>query len=260
MNKPRGNDSADPDPDPDPGLDSHSAPDSDSDSDSAHSVWLRPPVPPAVPPLTLERITEGAVALLDEEGMDRLTMRHLAERLGVGTTTLYWHIKTKADVIDLAIDAIFGETPLPDGDSGDWRENIVTLLSDCRATLLRHPWSAALPLRQRPSIGPNFLAWMEFLQACLVRVGFRGQAATAACWLLYSHLQGSTASQSSLRWSDSERTAAQQQLHHHRDTYPTLAAHDYLLDDDWEQNFHLGLRYALDGLQAQIDLRRRPVT
>jgi AcrR family transcriptional regulator len=225
-------------------------------AEAAHSVWLRPPVPRAVPPLTRERITEGAVALLDEEGMDRLTMRHLAERLGVGTTTLYWHVKTKADVIDLAIDAIFGETSLPDRDSGDWRENVVALLSDCRATLLRHPWSAALPLRQRPSIGPNFLAWMEFLQASLVRVGFRGKAVTAACWLLYSHLQGSTASQSSLRWSDSERAAAQEQLRHHRDTYPTLASHEYLLDDDWEQNFHLGLRYALDGLQAQIDRAR----
>ncbi|MFJ2113238.1 MULTISPECIES: TetR/AcrR family transcriptional regulator C-terminal domain-containing protein [unclassified Streptomyces] len=201
--------------------------------------------------MSRERIVEAAVGLLDDEGLERLTMRRLAERLGVGATTLYWHVDTKDDVIDLAIDAIFAEARLPEG-AGGWRESVVVLLSGCRAMLLRHPWSAALPLRRRPMVGPNFLAWMEFFQATLVRAGFGRQEVRAACWLLYSHVQGSAGSQSSICWSDAERTAAQERLSAHQDRYPTLAAGDYMLDDAWEQNFRLGLKYVLDGLEAQV--------
>ncbi|NUR82456.1 MAG: helix-turn-helix transcriptional regulator, partial [Nonomuraea sp.] len=76
------------------------------------NVWARPRKDPK-PRLTLDRIVAEAVALLDEEGVGRLTMRRLADRLGTGSTTLYWHVKTKEDVLDLALDAVFGEVPLP---------------------------------------------------------------------------------------------------------------------------------------------------
>ncbi|WP_338896849.1 TetR/AcrR family transcriptional regulator C-terminal domain-containing protein [Streptomyces sp. TG1A-60] len=222
-------------------------------SGSGQSVWLRrPPAPRHEPPLSRERITEAAIALLDEEGMERLTMRHLAERLGVGATTLYWHIDTKDDVVDLATDAIFAEAPLPDEQDGNWQENVVALLSGCRAMLLRHPWSAALPLRQRPSIGPNFLAWLEFLQATLSRAGFKAQQTQAVCWLLYNHVLGSAASQSNLQWSKAERMAAQEQLSRQQDKFPTLVEYEYMLDEDWEENFHLGVKFVLDGLEAQL--------
>ncbi|MEU5404131.1 TetR/AcrR family transcriptional regulator C-terminal domain-containing protein [Streptomyces sp. NPDC005963] len=202
--------------------------------------------------MTRERITEAAIALLDEEGMERLTMRHLAERIGIGATTLYWHIDTKDDVVDLATDAIFAEAPLPDGHGDNWQESVVALLSGCRAMLLRHPWSAALPLRQRPSIGPNFLTWLEFLQATLSRAGFGAQQTQAVCWLLYNHVLGSAASQSNLQWSKAERAAAQEQLRGEQDKYPTLVAYEYTLDEDWEENFYLGVKLVLDGLEAQL--------
>lgn len=217
------------------------------------SVWLKPaPAGRAGPPLTRERITAAAVALLDTEGLDRLTMRRLADRLEVGTTTLYWHVDAKEDVLDLAVDAVFAESPPPARHSDDWRADITTLLMDWRRTLLRHPWSAALPLRQRPTIGPGFLAWMEFLQTALLRAGFTGRHLAAASWVLYSHVQGSAASQTNLRWTRAEREAGQEQLAAHRELYPTLAAQQHLLDDDWSGNFELGLTYLLDGFEAQV--------
>ncbi|GAA3149863.1 TetR/AcrR family transcriptional regulator [Nonomuraea salmonea] len=81
------------------------------------TVWSRRRTEPK-PRLTLDRIVAEALALLDEEGVARLTMRRLAERLGTGSTTLYWHVKTKDDVLDLAMDAVFGEVGLPDGGAG----------------------------------------------------------------------------------------------------------------------------------------------
>ncbi|MBB6552392.1 TetR/AcrR family transcriptional regulator [Nonomuraea rubra] len=77
------------------------------------NVWSRSQKSPRQT-LTLERIVAEAVALLDEEGVGRLTMRRLAERLDTGSTTLYWHVKTKDDVLDLAMDEVFREVRLDD--------------------------------------------------------------------------------------------------------------------------------------------------
>jgi AcrR family transcriptional regulator len=227
--------------------------------EEVRSVWLRPRrAGRGEPTLTLARIVDEAVALLDEEGIDRLTMRRLADRLKVSAGTLYWHVDTKDDVIDLAVDAIFDAAPPAahptaeaDSPAEHWRTDITAVLTAWRAAILRHPWAVALPARRRPAFGPNFLAWMEFLQATLVRAGFTERRLFAATWALYNHVMGSTASQSSLQLSDHERRTGHRQLQTDRDRYPTLATHGYLFDDDWDGSFTTGLHYLLDGLQAQ---------
>ncbi|MDT0445196.1 TetR/AcrR family transcriptional regulator C-terminal domain-containing protein [Streptomyces johnsoniae] len=217
------------------------------------SVWLRPRrATRGEPPLTVTRIVEAAVALLDEEGIDRLTMRRLADRLAVVAPSLYWHVDTKDDVIDLAVDAVFGEVPAGTGHAAHWREDVTTVLTAWRTALLRHPWAAAVPARRRPTIGPNFLAWMEVLQSTLARAGFAGPALSAATWALYNHVMGSASTETALHITDEERRIGQEQLLTHRDRYPTLAANGYLYDDDWTGSFTAGLAYLLDGLEAQL--------
>ncbi|MFT2015454.1 TetR/AcrR family transcriptional regulator C-terminal domain-containing protein [Streptomyces sp. 796.1] len=217
------------------------------------SVWLRPRrTSRGEPPLTRARIVEAAVALLDEEGIDRLTMRRLAERLAVMAPSLYWHVDTKDDVIDLAVDAIFGEVEPATDASADWRTQVTTVLTAWRAALLRHPWAAAVPARRRPTIGPHFLAWMEILQATLVRAGFTDKDLSAATWALYNHVLGSAASETALHITDEERRVGQEQLRANGDRYPTLAERGYLYDDDWDGSFTTGLTFLLDGLAAQV--------
>ncbi|TDD39732.1 TetR family transcriptional regulator [Actinomadura sp. KC06] len=224
-------------------------------SSDVRSVWLRPRREQrGEPPLTHSRIVAAAVALLDEEGIDRLTMRRLAERLDVVAPSLYWHVDTKDDVIDLAVDAIFGAAP-PEPGAGraeEWRDDVTAVLAGWRAALLRHPWAAAVPARRRPTIGPNFLAGMEVLQATLARAGFTGQSLSAATWALYNHVMGSASSQIALHITDEERRLGQEQLRAARDRYPTLAANGYLYDDDWDGSYSAGLTYILDGLEAQL--------
>ncbi|MDV3129772.1 TetR/AcrR family transcriptional regulator C-terminal domain-containing protein [Mycobacterium sp. 21AC1] len=226
------------------------------DETTVRSVWLRPRrVARGNQPLTQARIVAAAIELLDEEGVDRLTMRRLAERLRAGAPSLYWHVDTKDDVIDLAVDAIFGETP-PQRDAGsDWRSAVTQVLTSWRAALLRHPWAAALPARQRPTIGPNFLATMESLQAALARAGFSGHGLSSATWVLYNHVMGSASSESALTISDEERRLGQDRLSEERDRYPTLADNGYLFDDDFEGSYRTGLQYLLDGLEAQLPPR-----
>ncbi|MFG2828175.1 TetR/AcrR family transcriptional regulator [Streptomyces sp. NPDC048434] len=216
------------------------------------NVWLRPSRGrKGEPPLTRDRIVHAAVALLDEEGMDRLTMRRLAERLQVGATTLYWHVATKGDVIDLAVDAIFGETPVPAHHARNPRDDIATLVNGWRQAMLRHPWAATVPSRQRPLMGPNFLTWMEFLQSALLRAGLTDKRLNAATWALYNHVMGATATQSSLQLSAEETRLGQAYLESQRDQYPTVVANNYLADDDWDANFAVGLEFLLDGIEAQ---------
>lgn len=218
-------------------------------------MWLRPSARRErdAPPLSRDRITEEAVALLDAEGADRLTMRRLAERLGTGSTTLYWHVKTKDDVLDLALDKIFAEVEIPRKGGQGWRADITALVSGWRAVLLRHPWSAAL--LGRPMLGPNVLARSEFLYATLVETGVVEPHLTAAAYGLSNFVIGSGLMQAT--WPDNAKQPmlrdAREHLHANRERYPALAAHGPLVaDGNWDAGFALGLGWLLDGIQANI--------
>ncbi|MGH8880401.1 MAG: TetR/AcrR family transcriptional regulator C-terminal domain-containing protein [Stackebrandtia sp.] len=220
------------------------------------SVWLRSRRTDREDPITLERIAEAAVALLDAEGIRKLTMRRLAERLDVVAASLYWHVDTKDDVIDLAVDAIFGSVA-PLEHTADWRVRVAAIANGWRSVLLHHPWAATASARQRSPIGPNFLTQMEILQSALVDAGFTGKRLPAATWVLYNHVVGSASTQSVLELDEDERRAGQELLSADGE-YPTLAANGYLYDDDWDGNFAAGLEFVLDGLQAQLNAAPPP--
>jgi AcrR family transcriptional regulator len=205
-------------------------------------VWSRPRKAPRQT-LTLERIVAEAVALLDEEGVDRLTMRRLAERLDTGSTTLYWHVKTKDDVLDLALDAVFGEVRLPGrpADGAAWHAPVRELISGWRAALLRHPWSATI--LDRPLMGPNALERTEFLYAALTAAGFA--APKAAAYSLSNYVMGSVIMQVALQARDGEDTGAF--LRERAGRYPALAEHG--LDHEWDATFDEGLGYLLAGME-----------
>ncbi|MFI0412037.1 TetR/AcrR family transcriptional regulator [Actinomadura sp. 3N508] len=212
------------------------------------SVWLRKDRPRReAPPLTRERIVAEAVALLDEEGTARLTMRRLAERLDTGSTTLYWHVETKDDVLELALDAIFGDVPLPVA-GPDWRGDVVALMTGWRRAMLDHPWSASI-LGGRPLLGPNVLARTDFLYAALATTGLTGRHLAAAAYAVANYVIGSALME--LGGRDGEEPAARKTAEHlalNGDRYPALAAHGHLQGDDWDAAFAQGLGYILDGL------------
>ena len=138
-------------------------------------------------PLTRDLIVETAVTLLDEHGAEGLTMRRLAQALQVTATALYWHVPTKDDVLDLAVDRIFGEVRLP-AVTTDWRADVRELIHGWRTAMHAHPWAATLI--GRPVIGPNVLARREFLEAALARGGFGGRELTVATRLLANYVIG----------------------------------------------------------------------
>ncbi|WP_433131345.1 TetR/AcrR family transcriptional regulator [Micromonospora sp. CA-240977] len=217
------------------------------DSRTSPPVWLRAEAARSRrrAPLTLVRIVDAAVTLLDDRGVEGLTMRRLAQHLDVTATALYWHVTTKDDVLDLAVDRIFGDVPIPVV-SGDWLEDARLLARAWRAAMLRHPWAPSLV--GRPMLGPNVLARTEFLQAALVRGGCRGLPLAVATRMLANYVIGAALTEAT--WHQTAdpqaRAAARDHIAARADEYPTLDASGHLDETRW--NDDLLFEEGLDGI------------
>lgn len=205
-----------------------------------------PPETSQEQPLSLERIIETAVELLDAEGLDGLKMRKLADRLGAGAMSLYWHVGNKEEVLDLALDRVLEYRARPQITSGNQREELVEMLEDWRAGMLRHPWSASLLPRR--ALGPNVLARLELLGKALSSAGVAEADLNAAIWSLWNYVLGATITRASFALSQDDMAAGQQRLTSLSEHYPTIERSRLLLDSDWDGAFRKGLSFLLDGL------------
>ncbi|MEX5259999.1 TetR/AcrR family transcriptional regulator C-terminal domain-containing protein [Kocuria sp. CPCC 205263] len=197
---------------------------------------------------------EVAVAILDESGIEGLTMRSLAQRLEVTATALYWHVSSKEDVLDLAFDHVFGEVRVPEP-GPDFTQEVEELLLSWRAAMLRHPWSPTLI--GRPVQGPNVVARTACLQAALVRGGLADHGLTVATHLLANYVIGACLTEATWhQHHDPDLPArAQAPLAVNAQLYPTFTDQEHLEDHDSEKELFLaGARTILGAL------RHGPVT
>jgi AcrR family transcriptional regulator len=130
-------------------------------------------------PLSRQRVCREALSLVDEEGLDALSMRRLGARLGVEAMSLYRHVRNKADLLDALHAAVLGDLQPPPEDAADWRTLLFALASGLRAALLRHPNVVAL-FATRPVNAPEALATLARALAALDDAGFRAQDAHKA--------------------------------------------------------------------------------
>lgn len=140
--------------------------------------------------LDRERITEVTVRLLDAEGLAGFSMRRLAAELNVTAMSLYWYVDTKDDLLELALDAAFGELrlPAPDADA-DWRDQLRRLATEYRALLVRHPWLSPLA-GTFLNIGPNSLAFSATVRRVVRRTGLPEQRLTGAVAAVFRFVYG----------------------------------------------------------------------
>lgn len=154
------------------------------------SVWLESKAPPrgrrAEQPTGLDRdrITAVTVRMLDAEGLAGFSMRRLAAEMGVTAMSVYWYVDTKDDLLELALDAVFGEFPVPDRaeDGADWRDRLRELAVGYRRLLVAHPWVPSL-IGRYLNIGPNALAFASTVQRVIRSTGLplsRQSAGTSA--------------------------------------------------------------------------------
>ncbi|GLW98111.1 TetR family transcriptional regulator [Microtetraspora sp. NBRC 16547] len=135
------------------------------------SVWTREPKGRREQGLSRDQIVRAALELLDEEGLDALSMRKLGARIGAGATSLYWHVANKDELLELAMDEVYREVPKPVGAS--WRETAGAIAWGLRGAILAHPWCVRL-IGVLPGIGPNALVMSDLLVKACKKAGFQG--------------------------------------------------------------------------------------
>jgi AcrR family transcriptional regulator len=140
-------------------------------------IWMRPVVEATTgrpPELSREQITAAAIAVADADGLGAVTMRRVASELGAGAASLYRHLATRDDLLDLMIDDAFGQyEPAPD--TGDWRADLVADYLGQLRLLRTRPWLVdAIALR--PGLGPRVV---EIVDSILARMAHHPASAAA---------------------------------------------------------------------------------
>lgn len=147
--------------------------------------------------LTRDRIVRTAIELLDTEGLEGLSMRILGDRLGSAATAVYWHVKSKDNLVMLAGDEVWNEIELPDLSVVDWRTAGMTMTKDLYAMLVRHPWlvqAMSLYLLQ----GPGKARYDDHSLAVYEKAGFVGADLDQAMAAVFMFVLGSAIGESAI--------------------------------------------------------------
>ncbi len=141
-------------------------------------------------PVSRERALTAAVAIADADGIGSLTMRRLAQELGVEAMSLYHHVANKDDILDGITDRVVGEIQVPPSGT-DWRSAMRDRAICAHEVLLAHPWSAML-IMSRFNIGPGMTRYLDATLGRLREGGFSIHGALDAWHTLDSHIYGFT--------------------------------------------------------------------
>lgn len=213
------------------------------------------------PALDRDTIVRGAIELLDRDGLEGLSMRHLGAHLSCAATTIYWHVANKEEVLDLAFDEVMGELADP-GPTGDWRAEVTARLQDLRAMMLRHRWHVRL-YGSRLAFGPRSLRFHASLLGALVRAGFKDALLDQAQAALIHYVVGSVTSELNIyAWRSlppEELAPLTAYMNSAIEAYPEYKQHmeNYLYatlpETVVEGRFSTALQSLLDGLAMRLE-------
>ena len=141
-------------------------------------------------PLSRERVLRAAIDLADEQGIDALTMRRLAQLLGVEAMTLYYHVANKDDILNGLVDIVLDEIELPSA-GDDWRPALRRTAISAHDVLVRHRWAASQMLLPGRTSEAR-IRYMEAILRTLREGGFTPRETDRAYHALESHISGFT--------------------------------------------------------------------
>jgi AcrR family transcriptional regulator len=228
--------------------------------------WQRTPERPARrrrDPISRDAIVTAAVQLLDREGLAALSMRKLADELGAGAASLYWHVGSKDGLLDLVMDEVIGEAKVPDPDPAHWQDQLKQVARDQRAAILRHPWIVRVSIGRIP-MGPHALRYSERILAILRAGGLPPRQAVQGYLLLIATINGFTIDETGVDDSASahltDRETRQQAADQARDYIASLPATQFpymtaLADEfaiaDPDERFNVLIDIFVDGLSRR---------
>jgi AcrR family transcriptional regulator len=206
-----------------------------------------------ITPLSRERVLHAALRLADEEGLEALSMRKLAQALGVKAMSLYNHVASKDDLLDGLVDLVVSEIEVPSLDT-DWQIAMARRATSAHAVLLRHPW-ATQPLVSRVNVGPAMLRYIDATLGCLCAAGFSLEMADHVWNAIDSHIYGFTLQELNFPFEATEyaEAATQGLALIPADQYPYLNQLTHSVIEgryDGLHDFEFGLKLILNGLEA----------
>ncbi|GAA0966776.1 TetR/AcrR family transcriptional regulator [Acrocarpospora macrocephala] len=140
------------------------------------------------PELSVDLIVRAAIEVGDADGLAALSMRRVAERLGVGTMSLYTYVPGKAELIDVMLDTVYGDL-YQAAPAGGWRERLESIAREQWALYHRHPWLLQVATG-RPTLGPNAMAKYEFELAAVEGIGLSDLEMDSVVTLVYGYVHG----------------------------------------------------------------------
>jgi AcrR family transcriptional regulator len=210
-------------------------------------------------PVTRERALRAGVAIADAEGIASLTMRRLAQELGVEAMSLYHHVANKDEVLDGITDLVVAEIDVPPSGT-DWRPAMRHRAISAHEVLLAHPWAAML-IMSRFNSGPGMTRYLDATLGRLREGGFSIHGALDAWHTMDSHIYGFTLQELQLPFDAADNAQVSADV---------LALFDpaqfpYVVETVTEisrtgrvEHFEFGLELILDGLERILD-KQAPV-
>jgi AcrR family transcriptional regulator len=215
--------------------------------------------------LSRELVLSAALELVDQEGLDRLSMRRLASKLGVEAMALYRHAANKQELLGGLIDRVLSELRVDPSAYEDWEEGLREGARDFRRVVLAHPnifpllitRPFSIPLSRRP---PTVLMQFETMLKVFEQAGFSPGEALVAYQILGGYLLGHLLIELRRVIEDPDEPEPALSLGLYRlpaRQFPRVRqAAILLMDQDVEATFETGLETILDGLRRQVSMVR----
>jgi AcrR family transcriptional regulator len=211
------------------------------------------------PQLSAESVFRAAIHIADEEGIGALSMRRLAELLGVEAMSLYHHVADKDAILDGVVDLVFAEIEPPHGD--DWKAAMRARAGALREALRRHPWAVGL-LESRKNPGLSTMHHHDAVLGCLRGAGFSVEMAAHAYSLIDAYAYGFALQEQTLPFDTTKEpddVAKAIIAQTPADRFPHIAemAREHVLKPGYvyAHEFAFGLDLILDGLEARAPRR-----
>jgi TetR/AcrR family tetracycline transcriptional repressor len=201
-------------------------------------------------PLDRDQIVATALRIVDERGVAALSLRHLADELGVTAMALYWHIGDKDELLELVGQAVLAEIDVP-APRGDWRDQLRDVHRAMVAGFLRHPETGDL-LIGRARYGDAGLTLFERILTILLEAGFSADAAFDAYQSLYLFTLGTMATaRRSPEFREAQRQGVLYMLSLPEDRFPAIRRVAPVIGrHSFEEQFEIGLDVQLEGIAA----------
>jgi AcrR family transcriptional regulator len=240
---------------------------------SMELLWGTGPAPKSRGPkqaLTVERIVQAGIEIADAEGLAAVSMRRVADRLGVGAMSLYTYVPSKTELVDVMFDRALGAGP-PVESAGGWREQLTAIARSTWDTYQRHPWLLQVMALSRPPLGPNSIALYERDLRAVDGIGLTELEMDSVVSMVGVYVQGTAraAIEAARSVSDTGVTDAEWWSTYapllekvfDAESYPVaarvgdIAGQTYQSAYDAKHGFEFGLARILDGVAALINTR-----